>query len=325
MCPPGVDQSTRVPQIWRIIAPELLQFQEIISDDEVRAWSRPLESKLFNPKIQWDAWGKLTRPSLRPGTINTQLCSSRVRNVSCKLSALEKLSNELMDMILGHLAPEKADIVALGLSSQCLWQVTLHHIHAGYLKCAAPWAGKKIAFQGSYSFDLPESFEEDGMVESITGKSWFGNMCAARRFFWAHTEKDIVTPCSEEAGWLTAALSHRDGSKIPETRWWTIEEELGWSYLSPKNQEWLLRNLTTQEIISSKFLDGKIPRKTRSSKFHAVSFDDVLLMQSIDPTEAPPPLIHDLYLVHCFTIFVPNELTRDFCSMLDEYSELWRQ
>jgi hypothetical protein len=269
----------RGPQRWYIIAPEVLQFHQIESDSEDWSRSRGLTTKLFNPEIQWGAWGKLARPAISSSTNNALLYSARVQKFSSKLSTLEKLSNELLDIILEHLAPEKDDTVALGLCSQFLWQLVLHRIHAGYLKSAAPWANKKIAFQGSYSMDLPEGFKENGLVESITGKSWFGNMCAARRFFWAHTE-NVACPYSEEAAWIEVARSHRENSQIPETCWLTIEEELGCSYLFPKNREWLLRNLTTRETISSNALDGLEARKTRSGKFHNVSFDDVLLMQS---------------------------------------------
>lgn len=222
--------------------------------------------------------------------MHPQLYSARVLQASSELAALEKLSNEVLDMILGYLAPEKADIVGLGLSSQFLWQIVLHHIHAKYLRSAGPWAGKKIAFQGSYSMDLPEPFKEGDMVESITGPdgSWFGNMCQARQFFWAHSDEDVATPYSEEAGWITAARSHIDTAEIPETCWWTIEEELGCSYLFPKKQEWLLRNLTTWETISSKVLGGSKTRKTRSGKFQSVSFDDVILMQSMYPAIKSP-------------------------------------
>lgn len=280
MCPPESDQTTRFSQRWHITAPELLRFCDINSDSEARR-SDDLRTKFFNSKSQWDAWGRLARPVISSPTIIPLKYSARVQNNSAKLSPLEKLSNELLDMIIEHLAPKKEDIIALGLSSQLLWQAVLHHIHAGYLKSAAPWAGKKIAFQGSYSMDLADAFNEDGLVESITGKSWFGRMCAARRFFWGHVDESLATPFDEEAGWLEAARSHQENSEIPEIYWSTIEEKLGCSCLFPKDREWLLRNLTTQETVSLGVLSGVKARKTQSENSNAVSFSDVLLMQSM--------------------------------------------
>jgi len=192
-------------------------------------------------------------------------------------------------MILEELAPEKTDIIALGLSSQNLWQIILRRIHIGYRKAAAPWSGKMIAFQGSYSKDLPEPFEANGLAASITGEKWFGNMCAARRFLWAHRRESTVTPFIEESGWLKAARSSRDACGIPETLWETIEKQLGCSYLFPKDREWLLRNLTTREVISSRLIDGSMTRKTQSGDFPALSFDELLLMQSKSVVEQVAP------------------------------------
>ena len=313
MCPPGVDQTMRSPQTWYMIAPELLQAhktqQPRASYDDWRTNSRDLQNKLFNPKIQYDTWGKLARPDTTASNVNLRLYSAKVFKACSKLSALEKLSNELLDLIIQHLAPKKADIVALGLSSRHLWLMILHHIHAGYLKAKSPWAGKMIAFQGSYSTDLPEPFKETGLVESITGSptSWFGNMCQARRFFWAHRYEAMATPYSQEAEWITAVRSHQEDSKIPEACWWTIEEVLECSYLFPKNQEWLLRNLTSRETVSSKVLREAKTKKTRSSKFPVVSFDDVVLMKSISLQKEVPIFIHSI-------------LTCKTCSMLDEHS-----
>lgn len=162
----------RSRQRWRIIAPELLQYCDIEADEETR--SLDLRVILLNPKVSWDAWGKLARPvvssspNLDVTPPFTPTCNSSNGRPSKKkrvtknarkvetLSALEGLSNELLDMIIEQLEREKVDIIAIGLSSQRLWQVVLRYIHAGYLKCAAPWAGKKMAFQGTYSTDLPE-------------------------------------------------------------------------------------------------------------------------------------------------------------------------
>lgn len=103
--------------------------------------------------------------------------------------------------------------------------------------------------------DLPLAFD-DRLVASVTDLGYFGFMCEARRFFWSHQDEDIVTPYTEEAGWIEAAHFHQRIDDIPETCWWTIEEELRCEYLFPKDSEWLLRNLTTRETVSSKVLDG---------------------------------------------------------------------
>ncbi|KAG0648383.1 hypothetical protein D0Z07_5561 [Hyphodiscus hymeniophilus] len=310
MCTPGADHTMCRPQDWYVIAPELLQSHYIEVQDEERQWARynqTLETKIFNPNVQWDAWGKLARPALSPGNTDPHSRSTRAVKTGEKLSMLEGLSNELLDMILKLLVLDKADVVALGLSSQFLWQIVLRHIRAGYLKSASPWAGKMIAFQGSYSTDLPDAFNKGTMVESITGKSWYGNMCSARRFFLAHRNapsRCAATPYSEESGWLTLAQYHLDASDVPEMYWLEIKEELSCSYLFPMDQEWLLRNLTTKETISSKHFRGPKAREYHSKESGSISFDDVLLMQSKStayssyfPTKPSPSicLYTDLY------------------------------
>lgn len=290
----------RGSQHWRIIAPEILQYCDIESNEET--WSLDLAVKLLNPKISWDAWGKLARPvvsspptfdiapyfapaSAEKGTSGRPAKKRRVvkktGNVKT-LSTLERLSNELLDMIVEQLELEKVDVIALGFSSQHLWEVVLRHIHTGYLKCAAPWAGKKIAFQGSYSTDLPETFMENGLAQSITGTKWFGNMCQARRFLWQHRVAPI-TPQSEEAGWVEAAQKHSLNSVVLASMVPSIEVQLGCSYLFPENQHWLLRNLTTHEFVSDEGWRVRTTRELRNGNTGLVNtlrFDDVLLMRT---------------------------------------------
>jgi hypothetical protein len=295
MCPPGVDQTMRGSQHWRLVAPELLQHCDIQSNEET--WSLDLRVKLLNPKVSWDAWGTLARPAISAppnfGMLPPSAQSKRRLNgrsskkrrvektarITKTLSALESLSNELLDTIIEQLDGEKLDMISFGLSSQRLWQLVLRHIHAGYLKCAEPWAGKRIAFQGSYSTDLPEGFTENGLAESITGTNWFGNMCAARRFFWQHGLVP-TTPQCEESGWIEAARKHYDDSMGHGWNWSAIEAQLGCSYLFPKTQNWLLRNLTTRETVSTQRLSILSARNAKRGNVHLLEFDDVLLMRT---------------------------------------------
>jgi hypothetical protein len=244
MCPPGVDQTMRSAQKWQVLAPELGQVHKLGVTEKYGEMS--LIGALFSQQPTWDVFSLLARPILPP--FASPPIANSIPRAPAKNSPLESLSNEILDMILDEL-PEKSDRLAFGLSSQAFWQLVLRRIRARYLKCAAPWAGTKLAFQGSYSMDLPAPFKEPGVVH-IPNR--FGNMCEARRFFWAiYGSDEPVEVRKEQAAWIESGNEYCTWGM--ESYWARIKEDIRCD-LFPKKTEWILRNLDTHEIVSSKVL-----------------------------------------------------------------------
>jgi hypothetical protein len=237
----------RTAQKWQVLAPELGQVHKLGITEKYGEMS--LIGALFSPQPIWDVFSLLAKPILPPLTSPPIINS--IPRTPAKSSPLESLSNEILDMILGELT-EKSDQLAIGLASQAFWQLVLRRIRSRYLKYAAPWAGVKLAFQGSYSMDIPAPFKEPGVVHIPSRR---GNMCEARRFFWSiYNSAEPVEVRKEQASWIEAG---NDLCKGRSEFYWALMEEDIKVDLFPKKTEWILRNLDTREIVSSKVLAAK--------------------------------------------------------------------
>jgi hypothetical protein len=158
---------------------------------------------IFGSKGPFDAWSLLARPI--PPVSKKASCGS--------LGAFDTLSNELIHMIMENL-DERPDMIALGFSCEGFWQLVNRRIQLSYVKLAAPWAGKKIAFHGSYCYDLPKPFLEDGLLESIVPPEqfdWDTGHWIFREFFWAQVEFDSpMSPNQNSQAWLQATRAQHD-------------------------------------------------------------------------------------------------------------------
>jgi hypothetical protein len=186
-------------------------------------------------------------------------------------------------MILSFLVLSPTDLLAFALTSERFWAIANRHIHQQYLRSCAPWAGAKLALQGSYSMDLPAPFKENGLSTSIQGGKWGGNKCAARRFFWNCDIETPVTSKDLERDYLEVMKSFKYGSGIPETRWEGMESELACDSFFPHDRAWVLRNLTTKEIVTTEKVFTQ-PQSWKSSWIpadHPMNFklEDMLLMR----------------------------------------------
>jgi hypothetical protein len=226
---------------------------------------------IFGSKGQFDPWWLLARPVICPVSNEAQTGS---------LGAFDILSNELLDMIIENLE-DRSDIIALGLCCEAFWQLIKRHIERSYIEAAAPWAGTKIAFQGSYCYDLPKPFLENGILESIVpqGARYFDPAWGKyRRFYWAHEKFESPgSPRDNLQAWLRAAEGHRGRSGIPAIRWGGLEKEMECSELFPKDRPWVLRNLTTRETVSSK-MNGTSMRRGWNERAE-IKFENVLMMR----------------------------------------------
>jgi hypothetical protein len=192
--------------------------------------------------------------------------------------------NEILDMIIENLLPEKSDVIAFGFSSERLWPLVRRHIQREVLKSAAPWAGKKIAFQGSYSTDLPASFLEDGLAKKIIGGDGFGEMCDARRVFWGGATGKFKSPPTlknEQLEWRGAVIGHAGTILIPDSWWKELEKDMDCTLFFPQEQPWILRNLTTRESVSSETLGVIMTTRSKNCSVHGIAaFNYILLMRT---------------------------------------------
>jgi hypothetical protein len=258
----------RTSQVWYFVAPEI---QQAFKPQPDGGWwgSFRMSSMIFASNSEFNAWSLLARPVI---PLQSKQAQSR------SLGAFDVLSNEILDIIIDNM-DDKSGIIALGLCCEGLWQIIHRHILRCYIKGAAPWARTKIAFQGSYCYDLPKPFLEDGLLERIVpddipGRSW-GRF---RRFFYAHGEFDQPAGPQELAlAWREAMDEHKAGSKIPPTRLEQMQKEISYSGIFPQDRTWVLRNLTTQETIDSSKMDIKWVRNGKQKI--KMKFEDVLMMK----------------------------------------------
>ncbi|KAF4633543.1 hypothetical protein G7Y89_g4571 [Cudoniella acicularis] len=279
-----VGLTTRRAQRWFLLSPECRQVEKLenLTFDFKHAF-------IANSDSCWDAWSKLARPEIRSFGSATQRRTPKIQKESARIEQdstgphwLDLLSNEVMDLIIEFLIPEKYDAIALALSSESLWQLVLRQIHWENLKYAAPWAGKKLAFQGSYSVDSPPSFYEDGLEYEILDPfqhSDGGIRNNGQLFFDKHEEfESPATIKDQKAEWEKAMVAYLPGSGIPEACHERLRKEVRGPDLFPRDIPWLLRNLTTREVVSA---DDLADPKSQSSESmsRVLTLDQILLMR----------------------------------------------
>ncbi|KAH9206443.1 hypothetical protein DL95DRAFT_396933 [Leptodontidium sp. 2 PMI_412] len=269
MCPPGVDQTMRSPQQWLLYAPELEQRHSFTEEGD--GWGTKFTEIFSEGDKLFDTWAMLARPA-----------HSRLKRTPLKSDGrrglFDLLSNELIDMILEHVVEDPVDTMALGLTCEGFWYPVSQYIHTSYIKSAAPWANTKIILQGSYSTTLPLSLVESPAVSKATRYNG-SRMPSSRKLFWAGWDFEQPKTLKQvEREWRTAAVMHKESSHIPDSRWDELQEQLTTSYLFPCDQNWLLRNFTNKEFVSSGHSTQRnIGRSEKSVE--GLRFEDVLLMK----------------------------------------------
>ncbi|KXJ89320.1 hypothetical protein Micbo1qcDRAFT_165378, partial [Microdochium bolleyi] len=164
MCPPGVDQTTRRPPRWTIMALEAEQVQKL--PDYNSPWNFIAARKTL------DAWRRLYRVSAQPGNsplpapemISTEITTNKndpailgnaltanipkvatIANTAkpCRssastkrLSRLESLPADLFSLTTSYLIEDAGGpsaLAALALTSQHLFQHVLYHLHHRFI------------------------------------------------------------------------------------------------------------------------------------------------------------------------------------------------
>ena len=251
MCPPGVDQTTRVTQQWQILAPRLQQIHQLKSSGTPSRVSFPIHF-LLSEDSSWGAWSKLARPV---PAANRQITRRHIATRRIAPSQLESMPAEILAMILSCPELLKDDIISLGLASETLWLHAFQHIEAECHRfTVAPWAGTEVACIGTYLTDLPESFDKDDLAKDSVTVYKFGQMCMARKINWAAKRAYQDPGEAAEVTWQRAFQAQaQDVTSIPDSRLsqmsddiYSISSRFGVSYLTTR---WVLRNLTTREFV----------------------------------------------------------------------------
>ncbi|KAL2060366.1 hypothetical protein VTL71DRAFT_9761 [Oculimacula yallundae] len=305
MCPPGVDQTMRTPQKWLLYAPELGQRHNSVLD---RGGPRALLSEICPEREPlFDAWSLLARPA----TYTVRLPSPKAYQ---SRGLFDKLSNELMDMILEEVTDwnDPDDLMVLGLTCESFWYLVSQHVHSAYLKCAAPWAGSKIIIQGSYPTVLPGPLVDSPELKRALGRSKYQQR-PARQLFWHGWQFPLVAVMKMQDGWRSAAERVKTISNLPESRWNEMQQQMSSAHLFPQDQTWLLRNLTAKRVVSSSQLLSTQASCDNTRDMGSVKesrFEDVLLMMTLwgyAPRGAKTDKTQGPWAGHCFDI-----VTEDF-------------
>jgi hypothetical protein len=259
------------PQKWQIVAPELRETHEMGHDDN-KEWGI---SGFFDSVLNsFDVWGALARPVFPNFQIKQIVEGDDDYPRRMSLGMFDLLSNELLDMVIDNIIHEDSDIIALGLTCQGLWELTVPRLRNRYVEEAAPWAGKMIAFLGSYLTTVPPAFEENDFASNMVGDRNYEFPQNLGRNFFIHISHDPwpKTTRTLERILLQGVQEQLPNSKIPERRWGSIREDLKRKHMFPVDREWVLRNLTTKEYVS----DGFTGAVTRFSKWR---LENALLSQ----------------------------------------------
>ena len=317
----------RSAQQWLLYAPEIEQRHAFTKEDD--GWGTGF-TEIVSGDISLNAWELLARPAADS--------AMKVNNANndCRRGWFDLLSNELIDMVLEYVSEDAVDMVALGLTCEGFWEDVSQHIHRTYVKSAAPWANTPIILQGSYTTELPECMLKSGAITKAANGSSM-RMSVARKLFWAgwsFGKPKTVTEMEEQ--YRMAAELHKESSRIPEDRWSEIQTQLESSYRFPKDHRWVLRNLTTKEVVTSEALGCRMTRQGRNP---VVSFEDVLLMKTFwtthpqsvfddDDTECHP----SDWVGHCFDIVTEkvhnsegSEGWRDVTAEVENQVEAWKK
>ncbi|KAH7384027.1 hypothetical protein DE146DRAFT_213157 [Phaeosphaeria sp. MPI-PUGE-AT-0046c] len=157
-------------------------------------------------------------------------------------SLLEQLPNELFGLVLDAIMEDRLAVLALGLASPVLYPKVLSHIHRDYTHDqVTSWAGKEVGFYGANSPITPAqipTFESD----------WFDNMVYIEPWWTEYA------PVSLEPEYLLHKSLTEARSRwkwMENIAWRNIDQDLSQTYLYPQDRVWVLRNLTTRQMVRS--------------------------------------------------------------------------
>lgn len=251
-------------QIWVLLAPETQQSRAF----DVSRISGPMQNckltrTFANPALRdWNPWLYLACPvstpivsTIQPLYPSTQCLST---GTQMKTATLGVLTEELIHSIIEYLVPSTIDLLAFALTSYRNWQVSVEHIQSLYRKAREPLAEKILTLLGDWATTLPEPLTEvGGLVRSLIiasgQKPDEKPLIMVPQFFeltWKW--KAPVTTQTLEQNFKHSMSKWKREAGIPPEVWKRLRRNLNCPKLIPRDRrDWVLRNLTTNETISS--------------------------------------------------------------------------
>lgn len=293
MCPPGVDQTTRGPQRWYLLAPLKKQKHQFFdphatSDLVDRYFSHEVTSGIKDATLAFQQLARLDTIPYRSGV--GSIASSSGKTVA----PIEDLPAELLAIV--NESMDEADVLALGSCSEILWMHAVKYIEADHRRSMAPWAGTPIIHTGTYLTKLPRTIydtfpeledaetEYDRGIRHPVGRGPYVNrMCPARRWNWnAISSYEVVSRKSCAERWRAAFA---DGPIFDQTALKTVERlrgELDEVFRVPAAGGWFWRNLTLKQYVNLDLDESDDPGKLQVhvSKATWLSLDMALMAQT---------------------------------------------
>lgn len=211
-----------------------------------------------------------------------------------RLTPLERLPNELLELILDSMMKSKLSVLALGLASTTLYPKILGRIHRdyGHSKIAS-WAGKEIGFYGRSAPVPPATLLKFRLhLDSFSPKEEIGP--------WYHDWTAVST--QPEFTWRRI-LADAQGrwEELSKSVWRHVDQDLSQEYMYPQNRVWVLRNLSKRQYVRSNRLeplkaildDELLPARFRTPRKHGVTgpFSTQSRDGSLDPLTLPQVFI----------------------------------
>ncbi|KAK1254133.1 hypothetical protein MKX08_008128 [Trichoderma sp. CBMAI-0020] len=235
-------------------------------------------------------------------------------------ATLSSLPTELLLEIMGHVE-DIEDVVSLGLVNKRLCSIAQEQLRPYFPQYFAPWANENIACVGDYSAenDFPPGLFSDAELEALQ-------------------REEITIFIEEEAEWKTGSPNRLDDFTYPgvshiqerpmevlSSKTWRLRDCLGkpksvkdpslnslikscdiYRDYFPRDQPWILRNLTTKQFVRAEAIALK-PEFINGPHIVGLGFGEVLLSR-ISWTSAalgiedPANIGRGIWAGHCFDI-----------------------
>ncbi|KAI5861208.1 hypothetical protein GGS23DRAFT_577579 [Durotheca rogersii] len=188
------------------------------------------------------------------------------------------------------------DLVCLGLANRRLWAIARECLHDYYQSFLRQWAGKRIVCVGEYTKpgDYPPGlFSEEEVQElgqTTLGQLYNGQLCDDLEYIdpnepvtLAHFTWDYVSGIERSYGHdlylestnIFIACQERD-PRDPGLKLACKDIRIPDTDFYPKDQRWILRNLTTKEFVRSESIAIK-PELIYGPTIYGIGFGEVLL------------------------------------------------
>lgn len=247
MCPP-FEKFDIFPLNFHFVCPNLRQVQHL-------GQYRGFLNDFFSQKDETWFWKSFAEPV--PDARRIQHFHPPTKP-GRQLSALERLPAELIEELIDTIVDDGEprcgtmdSLLAFGLSSACFWPIVLHRIHQDYRRAlSSTWAGQKVGYHGHYSHFTVGQSQRYGIESEMSRREQVGH------WSWISCDNQPEVEWRQTAATICTEFSARTKSQI--------QQDLSQAYMYPQDRIWVLRNLTTKQLVRSDKLQPPEPTIPRS-------------------------------------------------------------